>query len=79
MNKSPVFTNIGFEFFGPLYVEQSITKHGYVSPLYCSESYTLRTLENRIAKQFLGCLRTYVTRRGKQDKSLLDSSPQFEE
>ena len=39
----------------------------------------LELLENRIAKQFLGCLRTYVTRRGKQDKSLLDSSLQFEE
>ena len=50
MNKSPVFTNIGFEFFGPLYVEQSITKHGYVSPLYCSESYTLRTFGESYSK-----------------------------
>ena len=79
MNKSPVFTNIGFEFFGPLYVEQSITKHGYASPLYCSESYTLRTFGESYSKAIFRILRTYVTRRGKQDKSLLDSSLQFEE
>ena len=38
----------------------------------------LELLENLTAKQFLGCLRTYVKRRGKQDKILLDRSLQFE-
>ena len=78
--ESPVFTNTGLDYFGPLYVKNgTVRSKAWTCIFTCITVRTihLELVEDMIATQFLACLRRFVARRGKSDKIISDNAPQF--
>ena len=78
--ESPAFTNIGIDYFGPLYVKNGNSfKKNWVCIFTCISvrAIHLELVDDMSTEEFLAALRRFVARRGKPAQIISDNAKQF--